>query len=708
MPSTLKEIGQNAFYDCTSLSKINYPESLSSIGSSAFYGCSKLPSPVFGNQLETIEGSAFNNCTSITDVTIPGSVTHIGQSAFVGCSNLRNVKFDKSDKEITLEANGAGNGWPFNNLELDSLILNRVLSQIGKVQPKHVSFGEGWESISSSLFSNLNSIVSLSLPSTLKSIGSNTFGDCTKLDSIFTQAKEPPTCGNSNVFSSEVYPKARVKVPMGSRRKYAGANVWKNFANIITEGSLLVTVDYDSSKGEVTINGENTDSLELDEGEALDIIVKPLTGFSIESMTANGEDCTDRLVNGALHYDEISDTVAFAVKFAPIMLDIKLPSDIKGGRVEINGSKDAPSSLQYGSRVELRPVADTGYQLKKFGVNGKMVALNANGVYVIESLTEAINVETVFEIIRFKAAAKYDSGRGVVLFNGKTGDADVDYGTSLTITATPNEGNYVDRMTVNGSAVSREQLGKPVTISRVTEDIAVEVAFEIYTYVVAAKYDTALGSVTVNGSEGSADIAWGADAVVAITPAYGYQIASVALDGKDVTESVDVTSGTFVISSVKVQHSIVVAFEPKRVRLSIVLEGGVLSSIHDFGTELRYFPEADKNWIFHSATVGENVITELDGDGSFLTGALTDDTSISIVFRSNEDSMDSVAAGNPVGVAVRDHTVVITGVSDDSVAEVYDVAGLCYYRGRDRVISIEKDGVYVVAIGGQSFKVILR
>ena len=702
----MKEIGSSAFNGCSSLSKINYPESLSSIRSSAFFGCSKLPSPVFGNQLETIEGSAFSNCTSITDITIPGSVTYIGHNAFVGCSNLRNVKFDKSEKEITLD--GSDYDRPFNNLELDSLILNRVLPLIGNVRPKYVSFGEGWESISSSLFSRSNSIVSLSLPSTLKSIGSNAFGDCTKLDSIVTQAKEPPTCGSSNVFSSEIYPKARLKVPMGSRRKYAGANVWKNFANIITEGSLLVTVDYDRSKGEVTINGENTDSLELDEGEALDIIVKPLTGFAVESMTANGEDCTDRLVNGALHYDEISDTVAFTVKFVPIMLDIKLPSDIKGGRVEINGSKDAPSSLQYGSRVELRPVADTGYQLKKFGVNDKTVALNANGVYVIESLTEAINVEAVFEIIRFKAAAKYDSGRGVVLFNGKTGDADVDYGTSLTITATPNEGNYVDRMTVNGSAVSREQLGKPVIISSVTEDVAVEVAFEIYTYVVAAKYDTALGSVTVNGSEGSADIAWGADAVVAITPAYGYQIASVALDGKDVTESVDVTSGTFVISSVKAQHSIVVAFEPKRVRLSIVLEGGVLSSIHDFGTELRYFPEADKNWIFHSATVGENVITELDGDGSFLTGALTDDTSISIVFRSNEDSMDSVAAGNPVGVAVRDHTVVITGASDDSVAEVYDVAGLCYYRGRDRVISIEKDGVYVVAIGGQSFKVILR
>ena len=733
VPSTLRVIGKLAFGDCTSLERINIPNSLTTIedeafrkcsslekigsldsvrtiGNSAFYDCAKLPSPVLGDKLETIGTYVFSGCSSITEIIIPGSVMEMGIYAFKDCSGVKKIVLEASENQLSVDYNMP----PFTDINadgLDSLVLNRVIAygyRLGTLNPKHVCIGEGWETIRESFMRDASSMKTLSLPSTLKSIGLGAFQNSVKLDSIFVKAKVPPTCNYSDIFPADIYPTALLSVPLGSKRKYTEAQVWKNFVNIKTDGVLLVTVDYDRSKVEVTINGEKTDSLELDEGEALDIIVTPLTGFTIESMIANGEDCTERLVNGALHYDEINDTLAFEVKFAPIMLDIKLSSDIEGGRVDINGSKDVPASLQYGSRIELRPLAETGYQIKEFSVNGNTVTLNADGAYVIESLTEAINIVAVFEIIRFQAAAKYDSTRGVVLFNGKTGDVDVDYGTSLTITATPVEGNYVDSMIVNGSAVSREQLGKPVTISSVTEDVKVDVRFEVYTYIVAAKYDNDMGSVSINGSEGSADVAWGTDAVFVITPAYGYQIASVALDGKDVTDDVDAASGTFVISSVKTQHDIAVVFEPKRVRLSIVLEGGVLTTIHDFGTELRYFPEADKNWVFHSATVGENVITELDTDGSFLTGALTDDTSISIVFRSNESSIGQIATDNPVGVTVRNHTVVITGASDDAVAEIYDVAGLCYYRGRDREISIEKDGVYVVTICGQSFKVILR
>ena len=68
-------------------------------------------------------------------------------------------------------------------------------------------------------------------------------------------------------------------------------------------------------------------------------------------------------------------------------------------------------------------------------------------------------------------------------------------------------------------------------------------------------------------------------------------------------------------------------------RLSIAVEGGALTTVHDFGTELRYIPEAAEDWEFHSATVGDLTITVLEADGSFLTGPLTDDTTINVVHR---------------------------------------------------------------------------
>ena len=61
-------IGNEAFYDCSSLTDITIPNSVTSIGREAFYYCS-----------------------SLTDITIPNSVTSIGDEAFSGCKNLTDV-----------------------------------------------------------------------------------------------------------------------------------------------------------------------------------------------------------------------------------------------------------------------------------------------------------------------------------------------------------------------------------------------------------------------------------------------------------------------------------------------------------------------------------------------------------------------------------------------------------------------------------------
>ena len=52
-------IGDSAFYECSSLTSVTIPNSVTSIGYYAFYGCS-----------------------SLTSVTIPDSVTSIGSGAF--------------------------------------------------------------------------------------------------------------------------------------------------------------------------------------------------------------------------------------------------------------------------------------------------------------------------------------------------------------------------------------------------------------------------------------------------------------------------------------------------------------------------------------------------------------------------------------------------------------------------------------------------
>ena len=63
MMHSVTEIGNNAFYGCSSLSSLTIPESVTEIG----YG-------------------AFSGCSSLLSLTIPESVTQIGDGAFYECS----------------------------------------------------------------------------------------------------------------------------------------------------------------------------------------------------------------------------------------------------------------------------------------------------------------------------------------------------------------------------------------------------------------------------------------------------------------------------------------------------------------------------------------------------------------------------------------------------------------------------------------------
>lgn len=66
--SSLKEIGQMAFQNCSSLTSINIPDGMTSIGFSSFEGCSGLTSVTIPNSVTRISGGAFYKCTGLKDI----------------------------------------------------------------------------------------------------------------------------------------------------------------------------------------------------------------------------------------------------------------------------------------------------------------------------------------------------------------------------------------------------------------------------------------------------------------------------------------------------------------------------------------------------------------------------------------------------------------------------------------------------------------
>ena len=114
-------IGENAFYECTTIENIQIPESIVNIESWAFGDCNSLSSiSVPGRNVQigewafcdctalldadlsgvvSLEANAFNDCSSLTSVTMSADMKSIAAGAFFGCYNLTDIYFDGTQSE---------------------------------------------------------------------------------------------------------------------------------------------------------------------------------------------------------------------------------------------------------------------------------------------------------------------------------------------------------------------------------------------------------------------------------------------------------------------------------------------------------------------------------------------------------------------------------------------------------------------------------
>lgn len=93
IPSGVKEIGDCAFYECTSLTSVDIPGSVETIGDSAFSGCTGLKSVTFHEGLKVIGDGGFRECTGLTRLDLPNGLTTLEDCAFYDCENIENFSF---------------------------------------------------------------------------------------------------------------------------------------------------------------------------------------------------------------------------------------------------------------------------------------------------------------------------------------------------------------------------------------------------------------------------------------------------------------------------------------------------------------------------------------------------------------------------------------------------------------------------------------
>ena len=185
IPSTVKEIKSQAFYECTNLKNVTLSDGLEVIGNSAFSNCQSLTSIEIPNTVNSIDSSAFSRCISIKtavlsntityissgmfygnssleSITIPSSVLHINNSAFYDCIVLKtvNISADSNLKTIEYEAF-------YRCYELANITIPSKVTYIGK-----------------SAFHSCRSLISITLPNTITEISNSVFSGCTNLTRV--------------------------------------------------------------------------------------------------------------------------------------------------------------------------------------------------------------------------------------------------------------------------------------------------------------------------------------------------------------------------------------------------------------------------------------------------------------------------------------------------------------------------------------------
>lgn len=229
LPETVEVIGTEAFLGCSSITVSRLPEALVSLGYRSFSECISLKSIVAGPNLTGRLSVPFSSCRMLEYADFSASkITEFGANALYACSSLRTVLLPETVTAIGYRA--------FAISGLRSVSIPGSVRSLGKevfykTPLRALALEEGIESLPEGTFSDCIYLLTASFPSTLKTMGNNTFSKAQRVSMISCAAKTAPQASSSS-FTGILTQKASLTIPRKSLSSYLNAPGWGMFANI--------------------------------------------------------------------------------------------------------------------------------------------------------------------------------------------------------------------------------------------------------------------------------------------------------------------------------------------------------------------------------------------------------------------------------------------------------------------------------------------
>ena len=238
LPDSVTKISGNAFANCSALTTVELSDNVTSIGGSAFAECWELRGFALPASLESLSYYTFGNCRSLDRLDFPATLTDAGSIAFSGCTGITEITVSpdnpvyyedgqciiiKKTKEILL---GCKNSVIPNDGSVVSIAKRAFY---GCLEGEELTVPEGIVSIGEYAFAHNKALRRVHLPASLASMEDGVFCAC-------TEVRELTVSPENSVFHTAGNALIRTK----TKELIAG------FANTVipTDGSVTVIGKY--------------------------------------------------------------------------------------------------------------------------------------------------------------------------------------------------------------------------------------------------------------------------------------------------------------------------------------------------------------------------------------------------------------------------------------------------------------------------------
>ncbi len=366
---------------------------------------------------------------------------------------------------------------------------------------------------------------------------------------------------------------------------------------ITITGNMSVTANFTQDEYTLTTDVEGAGSVNTDPDQATYLYNDEVTitavadpGWTFSHWTGDVDQGEEELEEVLIIMTENKEVTAH---FTEDEYDLTIIIDpAASGNVDV--SPEGP--YNYGDEVLLSAGPETGYSFHSW--TGDVNDNESSNTFIIMTEDKTVTANFTINTHTLTVVANPAEGGDV------TGGGDYDYGTSITITATANEGYTFENWTLGGDVVSTEP---EFDYEMPDNDVTLTANFTINTHTLTLVADPAEGGDVTGGG----DYDYGTMIAVTATANEGYTFENWTLGGDVVSTEPefdyempdnDVTlTANFTINT----HTLTLVADPT--------EGGEVTGggDYDYGTSIPVTATANEGYTFENWTSGSTVISDV-------------------------------------------------------------------------------------------------